>query len=385
MQKSLKKSISAILCGAAALTACGCGNTTGTALTIGDKDIRAGVYIYYQMDALSEAATILGEEQPDLDMTVEGFDIRKYTVEGVGVEEWVKNKTIELCKEHTAVDALFESRGLTLSEEEKEEIDQYVFSAWNEENMYVQYIYGVNILGDYYEKLGIGEQSFEACYTNSYKKDALFENIYGEGGEKAVSAEELDAGVIENYALILEFEVNPKVETAQTYVDMINGGTSFTDANAAYEKAISLKEIEDDMNAAKEKGEEYDGILPEEVETVAVDEKDLRAVVERGTESPTKEYVDEVFALAAGETKVITVSDTTTAADGTETTEISYYVVQRKDITTDTEAMHAYRETALHEMKDSEFDDMIKAESEKLAVTENAAAINLYTIDKLEK
>ena len=385
MQNSVKKTISAIICGAVALASCGCGNTTGTALTIGDADIRAGIYIYYQMDALSEATSILSEEQPDLDMRAEDFDIKKHTIEGVNAEEWVKNKTIQLCKEHVAVEKLFDSYGLALTSEQTDEIKNYVFSTWNEENMYAQYIYGVDILGDYYEGLGVGEQSFKDCTTNIYKYDAIFEHLYGEGGEKGVPTAELDAGIVENYVATLQFEVDAAVATPQDYVDMITSGTSFTDAKAAYDKAAAIKEIEQDMADAAEAGEEYDGTLPEEVETVAVDESTLKEIVEKGTEIPTAEYVNEVFAMTNGETKVITVSETAAADDGTETTAFTYYVVQRTDITADAETMESYREKVLHDMKSSEYKDLIKAEADTMNVAENSAAIKLYTIDKLEK
>ena len=76
MNKMTKRAMAAVLCGALALTACSCGNTTGTALTIDGTDIPAGVYICYQMDAYSKAQAALAEAQPDLDMYAEDFDIK---------------------------------------------------------------------------------------------------------------------------------------------------------------------------------------------------------------------------------------------------------------------------------------------------------------------
>lgn len=384
MQNSLKKAVSAVLCGALALTACGCGNTTGTALTVNNSDVRAGIYIYYQMDALTAATSVLTEEQPDIDLYAEDFDIAKHTIEGTPAEEWIKNKTISLCKEHIAVDKLFESYGLSLTAEETKAIKDNVFAAWNEENMYAQYIYGVDILGDYYESLGIGEKSFEDCLLNSAKREAVFEHIYGEGGEKAVSVDELNKSIIESYALTYQFEVDAAVASAQTYVDMINAGESVSAANMAYEKDVLVKEVTDAMAEAEAAGEEYDGLLPEEVEADEVTDNELKVMVEKDSEYPTAEFVNEVFAMTAGETKVITVSDTTTT-DGVESTKLSYYVVKRADIAADAETMESYRESALHELKDEEFDGILKTESDSYSVTENSAAIKLYTIDKLRK
>ena len=151
MNKLTRRAAAAVLCGALAVTACSCGANTTTALTIDGTEIPAGVYICYQMDALSEAQSVLAEEQPDLDMTAEGFDFKKQTIGGVAAEEWVKNKTVELCRNYVAANKAFDEYGLSLEASQKNEIKASVNSAWEEENMYAQYLYGFDTIGEYYE------------------------------------------------------------------------------------------------------------------------------------------------------------------------------------------------------------------------------------------
>ena len=385
MNKMTKRAISAVLCGALALTACSCGNTTGTALTINGTEIPAGVYIVYQMDALSEAQTVLAEEQPDLDMYADGFDIKDYTIEGTNAEEWIKNKTIELCRSYVAANEAFDEYGLSLTSEQKTELSSYMDSVWNQDNIYAQYIYGVNTLGEYYESLGVSEKSFEAVQTVYYKQEAIFDHLYGKGGELEVSAEELNAKVVSDYALALAFEIDPEYGKAQDYVDMLNNGTPFNEVKQAYDQAVAVAEAEAAKAEAEAKGEEYTGTLPENVEVATAELSALQTVYAIDGTSPSESFVADVFAMSAGENKLITVSEETTASDGTTTTAVSYYAVQKLDIAADADVMAEYSDTVLYDMKSAELEETLNAKGAAYTVTENAAAIKLYTIDKLEK
>ena len=384
MKNLIKKSCAAVLCGAMALTAAGCGNTTANALTIDGMDIRAGIYIYYQMDALNEAATLLQEEQPDLDMYAEGFEITDYSVESTPVEEWIKNKTIEHCRNYVAVNKLFDEYGLSLTSKETAEINSYITSVWTEENSYAQYIYGVDVIGEYYESLGIGEQSYKDVTTMTYKQETIFEHIYGEGGTQAVPADEVDMQVALNYALVKSFEIDPNVNSPQDYLDMLNGGKSFAEVEQAYNMDDAVAGIEADMAAAEANGEEYTGTLPEEIEVPVSDEADLISVVSIEDQFPSIDYVNSVFAMANGESKIVTSSNTSTSSTtGEQVTDVNYYLVTRMDITADEATMNEYRSSALHKMKDEEFNTTLKTAADSYSVTENAAAISKYTVDSL--
>lgn len=385
MNRLTKKAAASILCGAVALTACGCGNTTGTALTIDGEDIRAGIYIYFQSNALNDAVTALEEEQPELDMYAEDFVLEDQTVGGLDIDEWVKNKTVEYCREYVAVNKLFDEYGLSLSDEELSEINTNTNTLWTEENMYAQYIYGVDAMGEYYESIGIGKESYKDISTAGYKRSAVFDHLYKEGGSLAVSADELSAKVVADYALVLSMEIDAEIASPETYLEMLNSGKTFSEVHQAYTKEDTIKRLEADIAKAEADGTEYTGTRPEELEVPLISEKDMQTVVSKDSASPSESYVTDVFAMTTGEAKIITISETTTAADGTETTAMSYYLVKRLDITSDAEVMEEYGETALHSLKDDEFDSTVKTAGSAYSVSENAAAIKKYTIEKLNQ
>lgn len=385
MNRLTKKAAASILCGAVALTACSCGNTTGTALTIDGEDIRAGIYIYYQSNALNDAVTALEEEQPELDMYAEDFVLEDQTVGGLNINEWVKNKTIEYCREYVAVNKLFDEYGLSLSDEELSEINTNTNTLWTEENMYAQYIYGVDAMGEYYESIGIGKESYKDISTAGYKRSAIFDHLYKEGGSLAVSADELSAKVVADYALVLSMEIDAEIASPETYLEMLNSGKTFSEVHQAYTKEDTIKRLEADIAKAEADGTEYTGTRPEELEVPLISEKDMQTIVSKDSTTPSESYVTDVFAMTAGEAKIITVSETTTAADGTETTAMSYYLVKRLDIAADAEVMEEYGETALHSLKDEEFNTTMKTAGSAYSVSENAAAIKKYTIEKLDQ
>lgn len=385
MNRFTKKAAAAVLSGALALTACGCSSQPSNALTIDGEKIRAGIYIYYQMSALNDAVTVLEEEQPELDMYTEDFVLEDQTVEGISIEEWVENKTVEYCRKHVAVNKLFDEYGLSLSEETVSEINSTVNTLWTEENMYAQYIYGVDIMGDYYESLGIGQESYKDVTTTDYKRSDIFDYLYKEGGSLEVPADELTATVVSDYALVLSIEIDAEVGSPESYLEMLNGGKTFAEVYQAYSKDDALKGIEADMAEAEANGTEYTGTLPEDLEVALVEESDIQTVVAADSTSPSESYVTDVFAMTAGEAKIITVSETTTASDGTETTALSYYLVKRLDITADEEVLSEYKDTVLAELKGDEFDTTLETTSADYSVTKNTSALKKYTIEKLNQ
>lgn len=384
MKKSLKRVLTTALCGAMILSASACGTETRTALTIDCEEISAGIYIYYQMSAVGEAQSILTEEQPDLDTSAEDFDITAYSVEGTPVSEWVKNKAIEECRKYVAINKKFDELGLSLTSDETSEINEYVTELWTEENLYAQYIYGVDIIGEYYEKYGIGEQSFKNVYTLSYKEDKVFDAIYGEGGSLEVPMDEIEASVVEQYALVKYLEIEEGYD-AQEYYAMLQDGKSFSEMKQAYDTAVELAEIEADMAEAEANGEEYDGILPEELVVTASEESELETVIDKELPDPSEEFVEAVFKMEAGESTIISVPNESTDEEGNNVTTFTFYAATRLNIKDDEETFTGYCDTLLHDQKDEEFDESIKTDGAALSVTENSAAMDRYTVKNLLK
>lgn len=381
MKRSARNVILTVLCGAMIAGAASCAFEQTYPLTIDGEKIRAGVYILEQQNAVGEAVNKLNEEQPDLDTTAEGFSYLKQTVEGKSFGDWVNDKTVENCRNYVAVNRLFDQYGLTLPEEDIANINANVKQAWTEENMYAQYYYGVNIIGDYYEKLGVGEQSFKDAQIESSKREHLFDHLYGEGGELAATQDEINAKLTSDYITVNFFPYDlENGPGAQAYADRIASGEAYEDVYRDYAQALSDEEAAkaaeaqpegETAEAAEETASEEPTVT---AETVEVAEKDsLVQIIKKDSTTPSEEFVKQAFEMNNGDVKVITVADED---------HDHVYVVQKLDILTMTELTKGTVDNIRTELKADEFSDMVKAAGAAYSLTEDSSK-SMYKIDKL--
>ena len=381
MKRSIRNTLLTVLCGAMIAGSASCAFGQTYPLTIDGEKMRAGIYILEQQNAVGEAVSKLTEEQPDLDTTAEGFSYLKQTVEGKSFSDWVNEKTIENCRSYVAVNRLFDKYGLTLPAEDLASINSNVKQAWTEENMYAQYYYGVNIIGDYYEKLGVGEQSFKDAQIESSKREHLFDHLYGEGGELAATQEEINAKLTSDYITVNFFPYDlENGPGAQAYADRIASGESYEEVYRDYAQTLSEEEAAkaaeaqpegETAEAAEETASEEPTVT---AETVEVAEKDsLVQIIKKDSTTPSEEFVKQAFEMNNGDVKVITVADED---------HDHVYVVQKLDILTMTELTKGTVNSIRTELKADEFSDMVKAEGAGYTLTEDSSK-SMYKIDKL--
>lgn len=93
---------------------------------------------------------------------------------------------IELCCEYVAVNTKLSEYGLTLSASEKRSASNNLEDLWH-------------VFSGYYEKLGVSKQTLMKIETADTSRNRLFYYIYDEGGEKAVSEDDIKKYYNENY------------------------------------------------------------------------------------------------------------------------------------------------------------------------------------------
>ncbi len=391
MKFTAKKAAALLLAGALTVSAASCASGQTYPLTIDGEQIRAGVYIYSQYNAMNSAQSKLAEEQPDLDTTADGFDYMKQTVEGKSFADWVKDKTIENCREFIAHKRMFASSGLTLTAEQNATVKDNVSSIWDESNYYAQYLYGTDTVGEFFEKLGIGKQSFKELQEASQMSSALFDHLYGEGGELAATQDEINAALRSDYAAIeyITYQLDSG-DGAQAYVDRINNGESFEQIVKDYTDAYNTQEYEKELaeaeaaaaeqaaegvtEEAESAGETEAPVKPDPIDVPETDS--LIIVINKDSVSPSEEFVQKVFELADGVVEVVSVTS------GDTTTE---YIVKKFDVLSvpadKTESAVSNLRTTL---KQADFDELIHTTADSYTVTEDSS-ISLYKVETLLK
>lgn len=335
------KKITAVAAAAAvmsSMTACGENTTWGA--TIDGSDIPAGIFIYYLQSAYYSAQSKLNEENSassdaiaSADGTTTTAAVFSSQIDGKDAKTWIYDEATKSMQEYAAIEAKFTELGLTITADEKDAAKVYCDQIWD-------------YAGEYYTKMGISEKSYTSLYLNSQKRDKVFKTIYSEGGEYAVSDDEIKAYLDENYAMINYIAMELKdgsgnllksdgkaemMSMAESYVERYKNGEDFDALNAeytAYYDNLKATAAEEATNAAADEAETETStaeVTPSDAEAALEDNADeitdSAETAEDATEAPTEDTAEaEETADTAEETAE---ADSTTTEEAAETTETS--------------------------------------------------------------
>lgn len=230
MLKNLKKIIAGISALMIMATATACGSDTKWAVQYDDYEARAGIFLFYQMSAYYEAINNITEENPDFD-TTDTKALKSATVEDTPIVEWIQDNTTEKVKIYLEVLKQFDELGLSLTDEELSTIDSITDTYWE-------------YYSEYYTQNGIGEQSFRDINAYSYKRDAVFNYYYGEGGTEEVDEQELKDYYEDNNARVKYICLN-STDTDGNFLD------------------TEMKDMANDFLTRANDGENFDDLIEE--------------------------------------------------------------------------------------------------------------------------
>lgn len=332
--KTFKKitAVTAALTIATAFTGCtpSVGSGTTEALTIGDKEIPAGVFIYYTMQGFSEAQSII---QTNTGEMPEVKDVKNSNIDSIDSNDWIQNKATEYCADYAGILHEFGAIGGNLT---AEDID-------SAEEMANYYYYQDARL----EENGVSLDSMKKIAESTYMEQAIFEHYYGFEGEKGCSEEELKDYFDENFARVKYVTISLLDES----------GTK-----VAPDKEKELRKLAE--NYAKQVNKKS-GELNKMHELDAVSEE-------------YDEYVAAHTTTAEGATTTTTTTTTTAADETTTTTTTDPYANERliqKYTTTTTEA--ADEDTLELETETTE------AEAEESETDKNTRLFNEFVFNEL--
>ncbi len=370
MAYSFKKITAAAVAALCVASMAGCSDN-GYIGTVDNMEIRNGIYLWCMNSAYDECYTEVMDVKEEAGDTSEVADLMTQTVDGKPANDWIKENALVELRRHVAVNRLFEEKGLTLSAEANAEVNKVVNAIWDDESMYAQIYYGTATEGEHYESIGIGMETMRDIYTTNSKEKELIQALYSEGGEKAVSAEELNTFLTDTYAnvkyielpykdmygitLKLDEEIDAVVAKAQGYVDRLNGGESFIeirydfDLENAQNEAMADREAEFEASTFENPSdEEWDAAMEAAKAEATADKyetvEELEVAVKKDSSNLSEELTAFIWA---------------TAADGKAyllETETAAYVVVREDITTKTEWIDKNKATIFSGMKGDDFE-----------------------------
>ena len=362
----LKKVAAAASASAIALSMASCGKDTTWGAEIDGTRLRAGILIYFQSGAISDAYSYMGEDDENvLDITIENQPAR----------EWINNKAVESMRKYAAVENKFSELGLSFKNKE-DELAKINSEQWWE------------YLGPYYEEVGVSEQSYLDVVINSEKKRALFDYYYGEGGEMEVSEEEIKSYLQDNYARIKYIEMPLKdgegnilksdekadiLTMAEEYISRAENGESFDVISKEYEEyyaALSASD-EDEEESFEAEGVELVDISAGE-EDSASEGPDYGTVISKDNIVLSSAMIEKVFSGDMAENSYALVEEYEVC-----------YIVYKMDLFADEEYLENNMSSARHALKDEEFDGIVDGWLASQNVIVNDASLKRYTLDKI--
>ena len=310
------------------------------------------------------------------------------SVDGKSTSQWVKDETLRLVKQFVGVQRLCEQKGISLEQSEKDEISEQVKELWENSNTYIQYFFGFDTAGQYYESNGIGRDSYQQITTAGTLKTKLFSKLYDKDGETPVADEELNLFLKDNYAcaFILELPYEDAEGNALTsdsdkkavedYAEQlakrISNGDSLIDVKYDFdlkeEQDSSKIQIEEYYDKNPVEGKTKEEYVAEELAKLTVDkaesEEELLKYYQKGSNS-LDEAVSEFLFNAKDDGKAATFK-----------TDEKVYVIARLDVTTRTDWIEGSRTSLLMNFKGDDFEDYLDNFSASLPVNANSYLVD---------
>lgn len=415
--KKITAALTAALLCSASLTAC---SDTSYVMTVGDSKINAGIYIYNELTEMSYQMTMMYYQK--------GIkkDYFNQKVDGKAFDEYLSDYALTATKEYAAVVDKFNELGLTLSDEDLKSINDSISSTWDSQ-------------GEFYESEGISKESVKLALKASKMKDEIFDHYYAEGGEEAVSDDDMVKYLDDNYLRYKSIsfaktstssDSSSSTDSSTDSADSANEeakakrdeflekaqGVSFDDFDSIideYNDYVASKNASDSSSAADSDSSAADSSTTSD-DTSSVAESDTSSAASDDTSSVSDSTADSSTAASDTDSSADSSSsapdpyanekmmnygtmddsqkDTTNGkilkeVSGMDTDvatayedDNAYYILIKGDIKDrDTEYAKDNHEDLLKEMKSDEFQEKLTGWVEKLDIKVNNKAIKRYT------
>ena len=388
--RNFKKLLCVVLVLIVALSAASCSISKSYAYQKDDIELPIGVYIYYLQQAYSEAQSY-AQQSDKYDSATGKYDGKKSFLKmeitdddknTAIAEDWIKDKAKEYTQQAIAAMREFNKLGATIDELGPNDMISTIspYAIYNQQTGQLDESLDQKLseVAKTYEKYGIGFDSWLLCNSSlNLMKEAAFQKEYGEGGPKAVKDDEIKKYFTENYYSYTT--ISAPLYTTEAKKDADGNDTEETES-----KALSDKEVKKYEEAFKGYAKDLKGGKSMD-DVVAAYNKAFKA---EATASPSvtkieKDTEDElsktVLALKEGEAtyKII----------GEDATTRSIYLIYKlpiKDSVSEYMDGDSKQSGLLHEMKDDDFDALLKSIIED-GDAELSSACNDYKPEMFEE
>ncbi len=333
----------------------GCHKKGEIAVKIGDVEFTSGYYACALVFADTEARAMVEDdlsEDGDLPSEIKYWN---YEVEDTDYTEWVEKTALGTLKELAAIK--------TLCAEAEVELDSETAALAESNAEYLWDTYGYYLL---MEENGVAKDTFITYMKDSYLADEYFEYLYGEGGEKEISADELNEQLVNNYVLanVIEVSFSSLDDDEKT-----EKATQF----AAYEASLS-----DGSRTFEEIYLEYNELSAEdhtheEAEEGELEPQDPHATVLGNEDTDyASDHYETAKAMEVGEVKLVTLED-----------DEGLVLIVKKDIAADPYYVDEFDSVLRQDIVGDDFTDDLAEYGESLSCDVNTSSTKQFKVKKI--
>lgn len=322
----------------------GCsGSDTSWVAQAGEDTIAPGVYLVELMMGYNEAAS----KNPTAE------DLLKETIDDLPAPQYITDYAKKECAKLLAIQREFTARGLELTAEDTESAGAYT-----------DYLYQMG--ESFYQANGVAKESVQFINDRTMMSLAIFNDLYGEGGEREVPRAELEQAFASQYTRS-QYILFPKVDSAtgaplgeeavaaakvkaEEYLEKAKGGENFTDL--LYENA---KEMD-----------------PANIQERHEDDRAYDAYLENNASYYPPVYESAILEMADNEIRLVE-------------DDYYYYILKKLPLLEgESERIENYLSGILQTMKYDEYMEVLEDWGEELGVKYNNAALAAFSPAKLK-
>lgn len=359
----IKKIAAVILVVMMVMSVAACHPKDEIAVTVDGVEFTSAYYMCALIFADSEARTKVDEqiaEESEDDETTSTDDVNYYKqkIDEKNFVDWVKDRAIENLKQIAAYKIKCEENKVEIEEDVINYAEQYASYYWSS--------YGYSSL---LEPNGISEATYKKYMVDTYYSSAYFEHLYGEGGEKEISADEVNSALLENYLIADMIDVSTssmeddeKTSTKEKldgYVTALTAGTkSFEEVYHEYYET-DAEEAHSDTDEETEEGE-----TPLDSHASVLGSEDT---------SYASDYFESAKAMTVGEVKLIEKED-----------ESGYVLLVKQDISADPYYLKNLDLAVRNLLKGEEFEEEMESYAKDLETDINNYAVKQFKVKKIK-
>lgn len=403
----------------------GCHEKDEIAFTIGEHKFTSAMYscvlFLNGSSARNAIYDYVREKEPDTDTNKINYSKYKFDEEGnvkadgtISYDDYIRNNTIKVLKRFAALQTIMKEKNLTLDEQTlnvakvQTEYMWYVGCDYATYQQYGQSAYNYfTPYGIYFEANDVAYSTYEQYNIYEATYSYYFEKLYGEGGEKEVSKEDLTKHMTENYAVIdaivfsyldsegkklSDDEINKLKAKAEGYASRINEGEDFKKIYDEY--TAEKKETADNNNYSSNTS-----TTSSSVSSTSSIESTTSSTTSSGTSSGTEEekkYTPNEFTIVIGGDKTAYSSgiyedvkklDNDVATVINDKDSSRYVLVTRRDMTAEEYEnywLDLLKLDICYALKQDEFNTDVDKKGAGLEFYEDTYATGIFEVEDIE-